>query len=74
MKNFILASTILSILDIVLLTICYAFFIEQFSFGDFIEELYKKFNLDMNDDETHGNYITIGIEELFNNYQDISGL
>ena len=56
------------------LTICYAFFIEQFSFGDYIEEFYKKFNLDMDDDEIHGNYITSGFEELFNNYQDMSGL
>ena len=39
------------------------FLSSNFFFGDYIEELYKKFNLDMNDDESHGNYITSGFEE-----------
>ena len=39
-----------------------------------MEELYKKFNLDMNDEETSGNCITNKFEELFNNYQDLTGL
>ena len=37
-----------------------------------MEDLYKKFGLDM-DDESSGNHITYEFEELFNNYQDMSG-
>ena len=47
MKNLIIASTILDIVEIVLLVICFGYYIKQYFFGDYINELYKKFGLEM---------------------------
>ena len=74
MKNLIIASTILDIVEIVLLVICFGYYIKQYFFGDYIDELYKKFGLEMGEEDTYGNHITNGFEELFNNYQDFAGL
>ena len=74
MKNLIIASTILDIVEIVLLVICFGYYIKQYFFGDYIDELYKKFGSEMGEEDTYGNHITNGFEELFNNYQDFAGL
>ena len=70
-KNLIIASTILDIVEIVLLVICFGYYIKQYFFGDYIDELYKKFCLEMGEEDTYGNHITNGFEELFNNYRVI---
>ena len=73
MKQLIIVSTILDIVELALLTVCYEFFIAQYRFSDYMEELYLKFGFDMGDDST-GNNITYKFQQLFNDYQDLAPL
>ena len=75
MKKFILAVSILAIAEIIVLLILHIFYVYQYTFSDYIKELYKKFGLDMDYDSDHGNIITDRFEALFNEYRDsFSGL
>lgn len=75
MKKFILTVSIFAIAEIIILLILHIFYVYQFTFHDYIKELYKKFGLDMDFDSDHGNIITDKFEELFNNYrEDFIGL
>ena len=75
MKKFILAVSILAIAEIIVLLILHIFYVYQYTFSDYIKELYKKFGLDMDYDSDHGNIITDKFEALFNEYRDsLSGL
>ena len=74
MRKFIFTVAIFSIVEIVLLIILHIFYVYQFTFGDYIRELYQKFGLDMDDDKVTGNHITSEFEDVFNNYQDFAAL
>ena len=67
MRKFIFTVSIFSIVETVLLTILHIFYVYQFTFGDYIRELYQKFGLDMDDDKVTGNHITSEFEDVFNN-------
>ena len=69
-KKFIIISTILVILEIVFLAICYVFFISQYFFADYIDELYQRFGLDMDSEENSGHNIIREYEQLFGYYLD----
>jgi len=68
MKKFILTVSIFAIAEIIILLILHIFYVYQFTFHDYIKELYKKFGLDMDFD--NGNIITDKFEGLFNNYRE----
>ena len=70
MKKFILAVSILAIAEIIVLLILHIFYVYQFTFNDYMEELYGKFGLIMDFEDGQGNAITEKFEELFNNYFD----
>ena len=70
MKKFIIISTILIILEIVFLAICYVFFISRFFFEDYMDELYLHFGLDMYSEECYGCDIIKEFETLFGKYQN----
>ena len=74
MKKFIYSVSIFAIAEIILLLILHIFYIQQFTFHDYIKELYKKFGQDMDDEYDHGNTITYEFEKLFNDYRDLAGL
>ena len=70
MKKFIIISTILIILEIIFLAICYVFFISRFFFEDYMDELYLHFGLDMYSEEYCGCDIIKEFETLFGKYQN----
>ena len=65
MKKFIYTSAIFGLVEIVLLVILHIFYIRQFYYIDYIEELYKKFGLDYGEEDVDGNYITWAFEKVF---------
>ena len=65
MKKFIYTSAIFGLVEIVLLVILHIFYIRQFYYLDYIEELYKKFGLDYGEEDVDGNYITWAFEKVF---------
>ena len=50
MKKFIYTSAIFGLVEIVLLVILHIFYIRQFYYYDYIEELYKQFGLDYDEE------------------------
>ena len=58
LKTFIFIITFLAIFEFLLHVVLFIFYIYQFMFGDYIEELWGKFGLDMEDEYEHGNFIT----------------
>ena len=72
LKSFIILITLLAVFEYIISVICFLFGNLGYRFNDYMEELYSKFGLDM-DDETTGNYITGKFEDLFENYQDTLG-
>ena len=72
MKTFIITSTILTILEIVLLTVCYVFYVQEFSFSDYMNELYDILELEIYVDSK--NNIIEKFQGLFNSYKDMGPL
>ena len=68
LKTFIFIITFLAIFEFLLHVVLFIFYIYQFMFGDYIEELWGKLNLDIGDDKENGNFITDKFEALFNDY------
>ena len=68
LKTFIFIITLLAKFEFLLHVVLFIFYIYQFMFGDYIEELWGKLGLDMGDEDEDGNFITDKFEELFNEY------
>ena len=75
LKTFIFIITFLAIFEFLLHVVLFIFYIYQFMFYDYIQELWGKLGLDMEDEYEHGNFITDKFEALFDEYHDeLSGL
>ena len=65
LKTFIFIITFLAIFEFLLHVVLFIFYIYQFMFGDYIEELWGKLGLDMSFGEEEENFITDKFEDLF---------
>ena len=68
LKTFIFIITLLAKFEFLLHVVLFIFYIYQFMFGDYIEELWGKLGLDMSFGEEEENFITDKFEDLFNEY------
>ena len=73
MKLLICLLPILVIAELAILIICFVFYIKQFSFESYMEQLYEKFNCDL-DGSGCSNIVIEKFEDLFNDYKEMSGL
>ena len=71
MKSLICILAILVIAELAILIICFIFYIKQFSFESYMEQLYDKFNCD---EDSCSNNIIDKFEDIFNDYKEMSGV
>ena len=57
MKSFVCTVTSLSFVEFIILVICFCFFIKQFTFEDYMSELYRKNQDLLSEDNKHGQII-----------------
>ena len=75
MKSFIYTLTSLSLLEFLILVVCFYFYIQQFFFGDYMNELYERNGNPVdNDDDYIDDHKTSKFTDLFNDYHYMSGL
>ena len=74
LKTFIFIITFLAIFEFILHLILFIFYMYQFTYSDYVEELWGKLGLYMGDDDESGNDITNKFEDLFNEYTGLAGL
>ena len=72
MKTFIIISTILTIAEIALLALCYGFYVTEFSFSDYMHDLYNRLEPEIYNDSR--DYIIDKFQDLFNSYKDMGPL
>ena len=71
MKSLICILAILVIAELAILIICFIFYIKQFFFESYMEQLYDKFNCD---EDSCSNNIIDKFEDVFNDYKEMSGV
>ena len=70
MKTFIIISIILTIAEIALLALCYGFYVTEFSFSDYMHDLYNRLEPEIYNDSR--DYIIDKFQDLFNSYKDMA--
>ena len=71
MKSFIYTMTSLSFIEFIILVICFCFFIKQFTFEDYMSELYRKNQDLLSEDDKYGHdYKSKKFNAVFGTYDN----